>query len=267
MEEGEFVPLVSRGHNSTCLKDLEAKGDANWDEDGKFMEDDSPTLLKGTGIDGNTISSPNFASDALSDSEDMNMEARCFTKDDHDSSFIKFQSVHSSSFCLLPEFLFFHSMRVLDFIVVLVVLIFSLLWLKVGGFCLMVVDLVFPIEPIFLLLIIIGISGELFFLCLVMPPLCWIERLLDWADDADFENFLSSHSLNLRPYNKWKFRKNLKPFVVIFQSFDLYVVNIPFSYSFSSYFVYFLQMQLFAKTIQDNIRLLSMQGGFSASFS
>ncbi|PKU64474.1 hypothetical protein MA16_Dca008397 [Dendrobium catenatum] len=71
---------------SICFKEPVMKATNNWEEDGRFMEDDCPNFHRVHSNDSMTPSTSNYYSDALTDTEEMHIAAKCFSKDDNDTS-------------------------------------------------------------------------------------------------------------------------------------------------------------------------------------
>ncbi|PKU80089.1 hypothetical protein MA16_Dca021716 [Dendrobium catenatum] len=88
LEEGEFSPTLLPKATSATLKELGFKVNDNWSDDGKFMEDDGSTLH----LEGKTPNHSNYNSDAFTDTEDLDINAKCHARDDNDNSYIKVQS-------------------------------------------------------------------------------------------------------------------------------------------------------------------------------
>ncbi|KAI0511101.1 hypothetical protein KFK09_011723 [Dendrobium nobile] len=85
LEEGEIAYRELISVPIYLLDDRTKNVTDNWEEDGRFMEDDSPNACK-------SPSKSHYNSDTTSDKEEFNCSVKCYTKDDLDSSFIKIQS-------------------------------------------------------------------------------------------------------------------------------------------------------------------------------
>ncbi|KAI0488535.1 hypothetical protein KFK09_028371 [Dendrobium nobile] len=94
LEEGEFVSMEHDSPISKCIEELVVRNHDTIEDDGMFMEDECPqqTIQREHPRGSKTLSTSYYNSDALTDTEDMHIAAKCFAMDDNDFSFSK---VHS----------------------------------------------------------------------------------------------------------------------------------------------------------------------------
>ncbi|PKU63233.1 Putative ubiquitin-like-specific protease 1B [Dendrobium catenatum] len=123
----------------------ERKGNGNMEDDDLFMEDECPQQNAIVDLHSKIASTSCYNSDAFIDTEDMGFVAKCFPKDDNDTSFCKLLLLGS----------------------------FMLLYVFPGGFCvgLLLVILAFGVNPLMLLSwwIWTGAVIELVFLLMYFP--------------------------------------------------------------------------------------------------
>ncbi|PKU67293.1 hypothetical protein MA16_Dca021245 [Dendrobium catenatum] len=87
-EEGEISPILHPLANSATLKGTSIQGIENLSDDGKLMEDDGSTL----NLEGKSPTHSHYNSDAFTDYEDMDINAKCHAMSDNDKSYSKVRS-------------------------------------------------------------------------------------------------------------------------------------------------------------------------------
>ncbi|KAH0468387.1 hypothetical protein IEQ34_003420 [Dendrobium chrysotoxum] len=94
LEDGEIVTIVHSSSLDKCNVELVERENGFLEDDGMFIEGDCPQM---TAIRDHPSGSKNFTSsyynsDVFTDTEDMNITAKNFTRDDNDLSFFKVRS-------------------------------------------------------------------------------------------------------------------------------------------------------------------------------